>query len=195
MFIPSTPSQCPSLDADPDPTRLSRFPVVVPYSKKGRKTCRQEAFSKDGFVSLSIPSETAILYYQVNLVPKGMLVSMTILFSNKKQLRQMGKGGLEPCCPLGCWPARPSVPNFFLLLTQWSHSRWVWPSLRRIIPGYAQHLALLHTLSPWISGGITHKPNSAAALCEDGAWVTAISRHSCWISSPERQERKIISVI
>lgn len=105
------PPQCPSLDAEPDPTRLSRFPIVVPYSKKGRKRCREEAFSKDGFVSLSIPSEISTLYYQANLVPKGMLVSVTILFSNKKQLKQMGRGGLEPCRLLGCWPARPSIPK------------------------------------------------------------------------------------
>lgn len=78
----------------------------------------------NGFVSLSIPSEISTLYYQENLVPKGMLVSMTILFSNKKQLKQMGRGGLEPCRLLGYWPARPSLfLNFFLLLTQRAHSR------------------------------------------------------------------------
>lgn len=44
-------------------------------------------------LSLSIPSEISTVYYQANLVPKEMSVSMTILFSNKKQLKQMGRGG------------------------------------------------------------------------------------------------------
>lgn len=46
-------------------------------------------------LSLSIPSEISTVYYQANLVPKEMSVSMTILFSNKKQLKQMGRGGIR----------------------------------------------------------------------------------------------------
>lgn len=65
------------------------------------------------------------------------------------------------------------------------------PSRRRRVPDDTPHLELLHTLRLSTSGGITHKPSSAAALCDDGACVTAISRHSCCISSPEREERKI----
>lgn len=70
----------------------------------------------------------------------------------------------------------------------------VWPS-QRTVPGYTQHLELLHTLRPWTSGGITHKPSSAAALCDDGAWDTAISRHSCCISSPKREERNFCNTV